>query len=164
MVTHCACAARYHPAGKDRRFSSVGLSLGGTGVVLLLERCSSKALHNNSRCSALICSNIPRRSLCRVASVNFALQSHCHSRGCIELAHRFRTLCCYRDADFLRARRSQPMVHFCLRYRVRSGFCLWLSAGRVALRRRGSCLVSGGAPPLVVCPGRVTFIAEILVV
>ena len=84
-----------------------------------------------------------------------ALALH-YNRGAIldpwsrsETSYRFWTLCRHGDVDFLRAGKTQPLVHLRFRRRVRAGFGLWLSARRMALRSGGSRLVGGGAPALV---------------
>jgi len=85
MVTYCACAARYHPAGKDRRLSSVGLSLGGTGVLLPIERRTAESLQKYFAVPCFISRNNSNpstdlRSLSCLPVPNnvFVLQSRCN--------------------------------------------------------------------------------------
>jgi hypothetical protein len=59
------------------------------------------------------------------------------------------TICRHGDAGLLCAGKAQSMVYLCFRVGLCAGFHLWLSARRVAVWRGGSCLVCGGAAPLV---------------
>jgi hypothetical protein len=51
MVTCCVCAARYHPVGKDLRFSSMGLSLWRNGSTSVDRTAPAKNFAENSRYS-----------------------------------------------------------------------------------------------------------------
>lgn len=62
--------------------------------------------------------------------------------------HSFWIVRSYGDADLLCAGKAQPMVHLCFRFRLCAGFDLWLSAGRVAVWRGRSRVVSRGVAPL----------------
>jgi hypothetical protein len=63
--------------------------------------------------------------------------------------HGIRTVCSNRDADFIFAGKAQPLVHTGVRGRMCAGIDLRLSPRRVAIRSRGSRVVSGRASPLV---------------
>ena len=63
--------------------------------------------------------------------------------------HGIRTVRSKRDADFIFAGKAQPVVHSGVRGRMCAGIDLRLSPRRVAIRSRGSRVVSGRASPLV---------------
>src|SRR5882757_9007993 len=80
---------------------------------------------------------------------------------CNDSTQYFWTVRGHGDAGLLCTGTAQPVVHLCLRLRLRAGFDLWLFARRVAVWRGGSGMVGGGATPLVAgAAAKITFILK----
>jgi hypothetical protein len=148
MMTYCACAARHHPAGKDRRFEQWGSPLEDGSTSADRTQIAEKF----AKIFAVLClefvvdvQRVPSKRLSFTIAIN-------------ERSQCLWTICRHGDAGLLCAGKAQSMVYLCFRVGLCAGFGLWLSARRVAVRRSGSCVVSGGSAPVVAGAfGKMTF-------